>query len=60
MPTTTHDPAVRRIADEAVRRAKGFGGWRKYEAAKAYVRRQHPAHEHYDAIIDAIKTRLEI
>jgi hypothetical protein len=59
MPTTT-DPDVRRIADEAVRRAKGFEGWRKYEAAKAYVQRQHPTHDDYDAIIDAIKTRLEI
>jgi len=60
MPTDTHDPTVRRIADEAVRRAKGFEGWQKYEAAKTYVRRQHPRHEGYDAIIDAIKHRLEI
>lgn len=59
MPTTT-DPAVRRIADEAVRRAKGFEGWRKYESVKTYVRCQHPTHEDYDAIIDAIKHRLEI
>jgi hypothetical protein len=60
MPTTTRDPEVRRIADEAVRRAKGFEDWQAYEAAKGYVRRQHPGREDYDAIIDAIKTRLEI
>jgi len=59
MPTTT-DPAVRRIADEAVRRSKGFSGWHRYEAAKTYLRREHPRHEDYDAIIDAIKHRLEI
>jgi hypothetical protein len=60
MPTDTHTPDVRRIADEAVRRAKGFSGWRAYEAAKAYVRREHPSRDDYDAIIDAIKDRLEI
>jgi hypothetical protein len=59
MPTTT-DPFVRRIADEAVRRSKGFSGWRRYEAAKTHVRRHHPRHDRYDDIIDAIKTRLEI
>lgn len=48
MPTTTRDPDVRRIADEAVRRTKG------------YARREHPNRNDYDAIIDAIKTRLEI
>lgn len=57
---TTYASDVRRIADEAVRRAKGFAGWRAYEAAKSYVRRQHPNCDDYDAIIDAIKDRLDI
>jgi len=62
MSTTTRDPEARRIADEAVRRAKGFSGWRAYEAAKGYVRREHPGarKDEYDATLDAIKDRLEI
>lgn len=60
MPKQTHDTEVRRIAEEAVRRTKGFTDWRAYEAAKSYVRRQCPDHHRYDAIIDAIKNRLEI
>jgi len=60
MITDAQDPDVRRIADEAVRRAKGFSGWRAYEAAKGYVRREHPQHDQYEQIIDAIKTRLQI
>jgi len=62
MSTTTRDPEVRRIADEAVRRAKGFSDWRAYEAAKDYVRCNHPGlrKEQYDFVIDAIKDRLEI
>jgi len=52
---------IRRIADEAVRRAKDFEGWRACEAAKQHVRREHGAHVPcYDAIIDRIKDRLEI
>jgi hypothetical protein len=62
MPTTTHDPEVRCIANEAVRRTKGFSGWNAYEAAKGYVRRKYPGlrKDKYDAIIDLIKDRLEI
>jgi len=52
---------IRRIADEALRRAKAFDGWRAYEAAKSHVRREHGTHvPGYDAIIDRIKDRLEI
>ena len=60
MPTSAPDTDVRRIADEAVRRARGFTGWRAYEAAKSFVRREYPGHDQYDAIIDAIQDRLEI
>ncbi|WP_103021489.1 hypothetical protein [Salinibacter altiplanensis] len=67
MPTTTHGSEakagkVRRVAEEAARRAKEFDGWTAYEAAKGYVRREYPGlrKDQYDAIIDAIKTRLEI
>jgi hypothetical protein len=62
MPTKIRDHEVRRIASEAVRCAKGLSGWTAYEAAKTHVRREHPGlrKDRYDAIIDAIKTRLEI
>jgi hypothetical protein len=59
--TERREARIRRIADEACRRAKGFDGWRSYEAAKGYVRRQHGAHvPGYDAIMDHIKDRLGI
>jgi len=52
---------IRRIADAAVRCARGHNGWQAYEAAKAYVHREHGAGTPgYDAIIDRIKTRLQI
>ncbi|WP_103029987.1 hypothetical protein [Salinibacter altiplanensis] len=62
MPTTTQDPDVRRLARDAVRQAEGTSGWTAYEAAKGYARRTHPElfSCQHDAIIDAIKTRLEI
>jgi len=59
--TERREDRIRRIADEACRRGKGFGGWRAYEAAKGYVRRHHGAHvPGYDAIMDHIKDRLGI
>jgi len=42
MSTTTRDAELRRIAEEAVRRAEGSEGWRAYEAAKSFVRREYP------------------
>jgi len=52
---------VHRIAREALRHAKGHDGWRAYEAAKRYVRREYGPHVAcYDEIIDAITDRLEI
>jgi hypothetical protein len=62
MSTTTRDAELRRIAEEAVRRAEGSEGWRAYEAAKSFVRREYPGlrKEEYDAVINAIKDRLEI
>jgi hypothetical protein len=59
--TDRHEARIERIAGEAVRCAKGFDGWRAYEAAKGYVRREYGTHiPGYDAIIDCIKDRLEI
>jgi len=62
MPTTIHAPEMRRIANEAVRRARGFDGWKAYEAAKTHVRRGYPGlrKDEYNTTIDAIKDRLEI
>lgn len=52
---------IRRIANEAVHRARGLDGWRAYEAAKHYVRREYSPHvPGYTAIIDRIKKQLEI
>lgn len=62
MPATTRQHQARRIATEAVRQAREFTGWTAYEVAKDYVRREYPGlrKDQYDAIIDAIKDRLEI
>ena len=57
--TDRHEARIRRIAGEAVRAAKGFDGWRAYEAAKGYVRREYGPHiDEYDAILNAITDRL--
>jgi len=59
--TDRREARVQRIARKAVRHARGHDGWRAYEAAKGYVRRQYGAHiPGYDAIMDHIKDRLGI
>ena len=62
MSTTTRDAELRRIAEEAVRRAEDSEGWRAYETSKRYLRREYPGlrKDEYDNIIDAIKDRLSI
>jgi hypothetical protein len=50
---------IQRITREALRRARGHDGWRAYEAAKGYVRRQYGPHiPGYDAILRRITDQL--
>jgi hypothetical protein len=52
---------IRRITRKALRRARAHDGWRAYEAAKGYVRRQYGTHiPGYDAILRRITDELNL
>jgi hypothetical protein len=59
--TDRRQARIRRISREALRRARGLDGWRAYEAAKGYVRREYGAHiPGYDAVLRRIIDELNL